>query len=101
MDVDLSHAYQRKSDVELIVIATDDGSTYTSEARDAASTILLSRHPGKWNVQAVRDGLFIQLSDLANKCGTCQCPDVTTSIGFKLCTTGEIDENQGSASNIP
>ena len=92
MNVDLSRTYQRKSDVELIVIATDDSSNYTSDAKETASAILMSRHPGKWTVQAVRDDLFQQLTSLANKCSICQCPEVTSSIGFQLCTTGELDE---------
>jgi hypothetical protein len=92
MNVDLTHAYQRKSDVELILIATDDGSNYTSDAKDAASTILLSRHPAKWSVQAVRDEFFSRLNDLANKCSICQCPEVTENIRFELCTIGTMDE---------
>jgi len=93
INVDLAHVYQRKSDVELIMIATDDGANYTPDAMETASAILLSRHPGMWTVKAVRDDLLQQLTDLANKCSICRCPEVVSGIGFQLCTTGAMDED--------
>jgi hypothetical protein len=97
INVDLAHVYQRKSDVELIVIATDDVTNYTPDAMETASAVLLSRHPGMWTVEAVRDDLLQQLTDLANKCSICRCPEVVSSIGFQLCTMEALEEDSSVA----
>ena len=87
----LQTQYADKSNIELLLIAMDDSSHWTSSAINAATSILLSRCKHTTNIQQIWSEEIDRLFDLAQRCSVCQSPEIAYTGKFYLCSIGTPD----------
>jgi hypothetical protein len=88
---DLLRNLQQKTNSQLFVMVLDDGTSYTQDAREAASQILLSRRPEFRNISILKEVMLSELNSLLEQCSICQNPEVVAAVPFKLEGEREVD----------
>jgi len=92
MDRDeLQLQYENKSNIELLLIATNYDGGYVRDAVDTAFSVLLSRYKHTTNLEKIWNEEIGRLCELAEKCSVCQNPDVVYTEDFYLCSEARID----------
>jgi len=83
--------YEVKSNIELLLIATNYDGGYTSDAVEIAATELLSRYKHGTSLRQVWDEEMKRLSERAEKCSLCQDLEVVYAKEFFVCSTPPPD----------
>jgi hypothetical protein len=87
----LVQQYKNKSDIELLFVANNYDSGYTSEAIDAAKQVLIEKYNGSLDFISSWDKEIHRLLDLDKKCSLCSCEIIVYSENINFCTEDEID----------
>jgi hypothetical protein len=87
---ELIRQYEDKSNIELLLIASNYDDGYSDEAVRTATSLLLSR-TGKADLQALWCEELNSLEDLDKKCSLCYRKDVDYTEKFYLCSQERID----------
>ena len=95
--------YETKSNIELLLIATNYDESYTNDAIKTATSILLSRYGNKADLEQIWNKEIGNLFELAEKCNICQNPAVAYAREFFLCslTSPDIGSGIGIIAAIP
>ncbi len=88
---ELKSRYEGKTNVELLLIATNYDGGYTNDAVEIATTELLSRYKHGLSLRQVWDEEMKRLSERAEKCSLCQNPEVVYAKEFFVCSTPTPD----------
>ena len=87
----LQSLYRGKSNIELLLIATNYDGGWRSDAVETATIELLSRYKHVVSLEQVRDEEMKRISELTAKCSLCQNPEVVYSEDFSFCRTPDLD----------
>jgi hypothetical protein len=83
--------YERKSDIELLLIATNYDGGYRSDAVETATSVLLQRYNNMLNLEQIWNEEVGHLFESAEKCSICQNPEVVYTKEFFLCSLASPD----------
>jgi hypothetical protein len=87
----IRNQYEQKTNIELLLIATNNDSSWTNEAVETAKSILSSRYNGISDLEKAWNYEIQHLSKLAEACSLCQNLEVAYIKEFYLCTPEELD----------
>ncbi len=95
--------YEMKSNIELLIIATNYDESYTNDAIQTATSTLLSRYGNKVDLEQIWNKEIGYLFESADKCNICQNTAVVYARDFFLCspTSPDIGSGIGIIAAIP